>query len=189
MKLATEIKISYDADAQQHNIHVTSLNKPKQPAADNLEHIPLPAIPANSKRDDSKEKFIKDLPTYDDSCIFLRSIDLQDNTVAYIPAAITIVPSPTEEIMQHWMESNNLKANIKDATKSGNNNKQQTTDNLISKHQGQQQHCNGKQHVVETKATDTGTYVTHLPSTPNGIQLTRSTTNVNTKQHNTQMCM
>lgn len=38
---------------------------------------------------------------YDDACIYLRSIDLNDRTVAYIPAAITIVPSPPEEMLQH----------------------------------------------------------------------------------------
>ncbi|XP_028896586.2 uncharacterized protein LOC105213043 isoform X3 [Zeugodacus cucurbitae] len=38
---------------------------------------------------------------YDDACIYLRSIDLDDRTVAYIPAAITIVPSPPEEMLQH----------------------------------------------------------------------------------------
>ncbi|XP_037948141.1 uncharacterized protein LOC119679715 [Teleopsis dalmanni] len=52
---------------------------------------------------------------YDDACIYLRSIDLQENTVAYIPAAITIVPSPTEEVLEHWTEAKNLRANIQKA--------------------------------------------------------------------------
>nr|XP_036219855.1 uncharacterized protein LOC106617608 isoform X2 [Bactrocera oleae] len=54
-----------------------------------------------------KEVTRRDLSTisadqlYDDACIYLRSIDLDDRTVAYIPAAITIVPSPPEEMLQH----------------------------------------------------------------------------------------
>ncbi|XP_036336300.1 uncharacterized protein LOC118746564 [Rhagoletis pomonella] len=52
---------------------------------------------------------------YDDACIYLRSIDLEDRTVAYIPAAITIVPSPTEEMLKQWGagdQPQNLKAGI-----------------------------------------------------------------------------
>ncbi|XP_054734463.1 uncharacterized protein LOC129241938 [Anastrepha obliqua] len=52
---------------------------------------------------------------YDDACIYLRSIDLDDRTVAYIPAAITIVPSLTDEISQQRTagdQSQNLKAGI-----------------------------------------------------------------------------
>ncbi|KNC34361.1 hypothetical protein FF38_05937 [Lucilia cuprina] len=234
MKLATEIKISYDADAQQHNIQVKSLNQPKkqQTAAtvptttlDDLEHIPLPATPdkcrsvpvtveQNGEQQnvvDAKTKSLKDQQIYDDSCIYLRSIDLQDNTVAYIPAAITIVPSPTEEIMQHWMESSNLKANIKGvndietagcSNTASNDLKNEKNENLISmlkqesvksvvkpegikqqqKHQQQHQQQQNDKHEagVETKA-ETDTYVTRLPSTPNGIQLTRQTS-VNTKR-------
>ncbi|XP_067644652.1 uncharacterized protein [Eurosta solidaginis] len=50
---------------------------------------------------------------YDDACIYLRSIDLDDRTIAYIPAAITIAPSPTEEMLQRWTageQTQNLKA-------------------------------------------------------------------------------
>ncbi|XP_037811762.1 uncharacterized protein LOC119603705 [Lucilia sericata] len=230
MKLATEIKISYDADAQQHNIQVKSLNQPKKPQTaatvptttlDDLEHIPLPATPdkcrtvpvtveqngEQHKEFDAKTKSLKDQQIYDDSCIYLRSIDLQDNTIAYIPAAITIVPSPTEEIMQHWMESSNLKANIKgvndietaDSSNTTSNDLQnEKNENLISmlkqesvksavkpegikQQQRHKQQQNDKHEAgVETKA-ETDTYVTRLPSTPNGIQLTRQTS-VNTKR-------
>ncbi|KAM7358039.1 uncharacterized protein ACRADG_003147 isoform 3-T4 [Cochliomyia hominivorax] len=237
MKLATEIKISYDADAQQHNIQVKSLNQPRKSAAaipssssttlDELEHIPLPATPDKSNQkmplnvEQSEEEpselkrnmklqSLKEQQIYDDSCIYLRSIDLQDNTVAYIPAAITIVPSPTEELMQHWMESTNLKADIKGFK----DNRQQKEETFISmekqanvksaampeenkehqykQHRNKQQLQHHRQHTnqhqqnvkqnekIVAKA-ETDTYVTRLPKTPNGIQLTRQTS-VNTKR-------
>ncbi|CAD7003702.1 unnamed protein product [Ceratitis capitata] len=50
---------------------------------------------------------------YDDACIYLRSIDLDDRTVAYIPAAITIVPSPTEELLQHWTAGESSQTSLK----------------------------------------------------------------------------
>uniref|UniRef100_A0A1I8Q2F3 Uncharacterized protein n=1 Tax=Stomoxys calcitrans TaxID=35570 RepID=A0A1I8Q2F3_STOCA len=242
IKMATEIKICYDADAEEHEIQVKSLNHPRKAMMDDLEKMPLPQPPhvppstnrsqikdtelihqipisLESQQDGSEQllsKSPKNSQMYDDACIYLRSIDLQDNTVAYIPAALTIVPSPSEEAMHHWLETGGqLKANIlqnevgsesqKVKTTKNNKIKKDTSataeseavnhlksnENLMSSFKPEsmkstpevikqpQQQANGNK--ASGPVPEPETYVTRLPSTPNGIQLTRQTS-VNTKR-------
>ncbi|XP_058987769.1 uncharacterized protein LOC101889956 isoform X4 [Musca domestica] len=218
IKMATEIKICYDADAEEHEIQVKSLNHPKSKTmADDLENVPLPVpptaksamkshqnhqIPINLDYEMPREgedllstPSLRDNQKYDDACIYLRSIDLQDNTVAYIPAAITIVPSPSEEQIQQWLAEGGgqLKANIKEEKQENENLMEKfklesmkikppssaegdeemptptAEHNKTAKQQANAKHATGHTHE------EPETYITRLPSTPNGIQLSRQT--------------
>ncbi|XP_075164141.1 uncharacterized protein LOC142236755 isoform X2 [Haematobia irritans] len=259
IKMATEIKICYDADAEEHETQVKSLHHPLPvvKTEDGLENIPLPKPPTSETRLMTKghhkspqkdgethqthlipislesppktnnseqllsSKSSKESQMYDDACIYLRSIDLQDNTVAYIPAAITIVPSPSEETIQQWMESGQLKANIQNQQQQQQNEKEicqdmasnesweaanhsnlnedlrprfkpesmKSSPEAIKQQKEQEQISKSPSHMKQQangyKASgstqEPETYVTRLPSTPNGIQLTRQTS-VNTKR-------
>uniref|UniRef100_A0A1A9VT18 Uncharacterized protein n=1 Tax=Glossina austeni TaxID=7395 RepID=A0A1A9VT18_GLOAU len=211
-QLATEIKISYDLDADEHNIQVMTRNQPDSGfLEDEMEGLPLPPtpemqakriIPTNagqgSDNNSVKSTFhesslkafedLKDTITpqiYDDSCIYLRSIDLQDNTLAYIPAAITIVPSPTDEIMQHWREPNKLKANIKDSVE--NENLMSLAEQKCAKATPEATKQRNDKLQSDSKAEEPKTYVTRLPSTPTGIQLTRQTSSNNKSKGKSQL--
>ncbi|KAL9908697.1 uncharacterized protein ACN427_004233 isoform 4-T10 [Glossina fuscipes fuscipes] len=212
IQLATEIKISYDLDADEHNIQVMTRNEPDSGFLDDeMEGLPLPPtpevktkhiIPTNagqgSGNNSVKATFPESTQTssedakdtispqiFDDSCIYLRSIDLQDNTLAYIPAAITIVPSPTEEIMQHWREPNKLKANIKDSVE--NENLMSLAEQKSAKATPEATKQRNDKLQSDSKAEEPKTYVTRLPSTPTGIQLTRQTSNNNKSKGKSQL--
>uniref|UniRef100_A0A1A9WG50 Uncharacterized protein n=1 Tax=Glossina brevipalpis TaxID=37001 RepID=A0A1A9WG50_9MUSC len=200
IQLATEIKISYDLDADEHNIQVMTRDQPDAGFnEDEIEGLPLPPTPElktqhleptnvkqGNEKNSAKSTFheslmkspesVKDITIpqmYDDSCIYLRSIDFEDNTVAYIPAAITIVPSPTEEIMQYWKEPNKLKATIKDFVE--NENLMSVAEKKSAKATPEATKQRNDKLQSDSNTEEPKTYVTRLPSTPTGIQLTRQT--------------